>query len=152
MDDETPLPAERVRAGLPALGFRPTRRAVLQASLIGAVVLGAGTGCARSSTTTNQVVFSNWPMYIDLPEAGSLSTLELFTERTGIEVSYQEDINDGQTFYAKVRDQLDSGRGIDRDIVVFSEETAQLFVELGFAQPLDYARIPNAKKPATPSS
>jgi len=144
MDAETPLPVTRVRGSLPALGLRPTRRAVLQASLVGAIVLGGTTSCARSATSTNQVVFSNWPLYLDVPEPGVPSTLELFTERTGIEVLYQEDINDGQTFYAKVRDQLESGRGIDRDIVVFSEETAQLFVELGFAQPLDYARIPNA--------
>ncbi len=83
-------------------------------------------------------------MYMDVAETGSLSTLEQFTERTGIDVLYQEDINDGQVFYAKVRDQLQAGRGIDRDLVVFSEETAQIFVELGFAQALDYARIPNA--------
>lgn len=123
---------------------RPTRRAVLKAGLISAVALGGLSGCARPAAKSSQVIFSNWPMYLDVPEPGEPGTLDLFTQRTGIAVVYQEDINDGQTFYAKVRDQLESGRGIDRDIVVFSEETAQLFVELGYAQPLDYARIPNA--------
>jgi spermidine/putrescine transport system substrate-binding protein len=123
---------------------RPTRRAVLKAGLISAVALGGLSGCARPSDKASQVIFSNWPMYVDVPEPGVPGTLDLFTQRTGVAVVYQEDINDGQTFYAKVRDQLESGRGIDRDIVVFSEETAQLFVELGYAQPLDYARIPNA--------
>ncbi|MFM7147755.1 MAG: PotD/PotF family extracellular solute-binding protein [Actinomycetales bacterium] len=123
---------------------RPTRRAVLKAGLISAVALGGLSGCARPAATSSQVIFSNWPMYVDVPEPGVPGTLDLFTQRTGVAVVYQEDINDGQTFYAKVRDQLESGRGIDRDIVVFSEETAQLFVELGYAQPLDYARIPNA--------
>ena len=144
MNAETPVMRGRVRGGLPALGFRPTRRAVLKASLIGAVALGGVTGCSQSASASKQVVFSNWPMYMDVAETGSLSTLEQFTERTGIDVLYQEDINDGQVFYAKVRDQLQAGRGIDRDLVVFSEETAQIFVELGFAQALDYARIPNA--------
>ncbi|MFM8349793.1 MAG: PotD/PotF family extracellular solute-binding protein [Actinomycetales bacterium] len=123
---------------------RPTRRAVLKAGLISAVALGGLSGCARPAAKSSQVIFSNWPMYMDVPEPGVPGTLDLFTQRTGVAVVYQEDINDGQTFYAKVRDQLESGRGIDRDIVVFSEETAQLFVELGYAQPLDYARIPNA--------
>jgi len=154
MDADIRVLAARVRRGV-AL----ERRSMLKASLVGGLgigglgVVGSGlVGCSRESGTATQaqsqastdVVFSNWPMYMDVPESGSPSTLDLFTQRTGISVQYQEDINDGQTFYAKVRDQLESGRGIDRDIVVFSEETAQLFVELGFAQPLDYSRIPNA--------
>ncbi len=88
--------------------------------------------------------FSNWPGYIDVSEDGSPTTLELFAAETGIEVAYTEDINDGQEFYAKVRTELEGGRDIGRDIVVFSEETAQLFIEEGFAAPLDYGLIPNA--------
>jgi spermidine/putrescine transport system substrate-binding protein len=88
--------------------------------------------------------FSNWPGYIDESEDGSPTTLELFADESGIEVEYTPDINDGQEFYAKVVTQLERGEDIGRDIVVFSEETAQLFIEEGFAAPLDYALIPNA--------
>jgi len=90
------------------------------------------------------VRFSNWPGYIDVAEDAGTSTLDDFTGATGIEVVYTEDINDGSEFLAKVRAPLEQGQDIDRDIIVLSEETAQQFIELGFAAPLDYALIPNA--------
>lgn len=90
------------------------------------------------------VRFSNWPGYIDASEDGSPTTLEDFTAESGIEVTYTPDINDGSEFLAKVRTPLEQGQDIDRDIIVLSEETAREFIELGFAAPLDYARIPNA--------
>lgn len=64
---------------------------------------------------------------------------------SGIDVTYTADINDGSEFLAKVRTPLEQGQDIDRDIIVLSEETAREFIELGFAAPLDYARIPNAR-------
>lgn len=88
--------------------------------------------------------FSNWPGYIDESEDGEPTTLEDFTAASGIDVVYTSDINDGSEFLAKVRTPLEQGQDIDRDIVVLSEETAREFIELGFAAPLDYARIPNA--------
>jgi spermidine/putrescine transport system substrate-binding protein len=103
-----------------------------------------GSEPAGSATFDPTLRFSNWPGYIDVSEDGSPTTLELFAAETGIEVAYTEDINDGQEFYAKVRTELEGGRDIGRDIVVFSEETAQLFIEEGFAAPLDYGLIPNA--------
>lgn len=90
------------------------------------------------------VRFSNWPGYIDQAEDGESTTLEDFTALTGIDVTYTEDINDGSEFLAKVRAPLEQGQDIDRDIVVLSEETAQQFIELGFAAPLDYSLIPNS--------
>ena len=59
-------------------------------------------------------------------------------------MEYTEDINDGSEFYAKVRPQLEMGEDIGRDLLVFSEETARIFIEMGFAAPLDYSLIPNA--------
>jgi spermidine/putrescine transport system substrate-binding protein len=99
---------------------------------------------AASAAFDPTLRFSNWPSYIDVSEDGSPSTLERFAADSEVEVSYMEDINDGQEFYAKVRTELEAGRDIGRDLVVFSEETAQLFIEEGFAAPLDYALIPNA--------
>lgn len=91
------------------------------------------------------VRFSNWPGYIDESEDGTPTTLEDFTATSGIEVTYTPDINDGSEFLAKVRIPLEQGQDIERDIIVLSEETAREFIELGFAAPLDYARIPNAR-------
>lgn len=88
--------------------------------------------------------FSNWPGYIDISEDGSATTLDDFGAATGINVEYTEDINDGSEFYAKIRSQLEAGQDIGRDLLVFSEETARVLIEEGFAAPLDYSLIPNA--------
>ena len=88
------------------------------------------------------VLFSNWPGYIDEPEEGT-STLQDFTAQTGIDVSYNQDINSSNEFFAKVQAPLEQGQSIDRDIVVLSEEGVDTFIANGFAAPLDKSLIPN---------
>ena len=109
-----------------------------------AVASSAGSLPAGSATPDPLLRFSNWPGYIDESEDGSPTTLDRFRAETGIEVTYTADINDGDEFLAKVRSPLEQGQDIERDIVVLSEETAQTFIEAGFAAPLDYTLIPNA--------
>lgn len=138
-----------------------TRRRLLWSAAIGGVAAGVsacGAGgpaagpapSTRASTSGSPTLdpvlrFSNWPSYIDESEDGGPTTLEDFRAETGIDVAYTADINDGSEFLAKVRTPLEQGQDIDRDIIVLSEETARQFIELGFAAPLDYARIPNAR-------
>ena len=86
--------------------------------------------------------FSNWPQYIDVSKKNP-TTLSDFTDLTGIEVDYTDDINDSNEFFAKVRANLEQGRSIDRDIVVLTEEGVELFIESGFAAPLNKELIPN---------
>jgi spermidine/putrescine transport system substrate-binding protein len=104
----------------------------------------AGAPQGASGTPDPLLRFSNWPGYIDESEDGSPTTLDQFRAETGIEVVYTADINDGNEFLAKVQAPLEQGQDIDRDIIVLSEETAQQFIEEGFAAPLDYSVIPNA--------
>ncbi|MCF8539394.1 MAG: spermidine/putrescine ABC transporter substrate-binding protein [Candidatus Nanopelagicales bacterium] len=87
--------------------------------------------------------FSNWPQYIDVSKKNP-TTLDDFIAQTGIAVNYTDDINDSNEFFAKVRTNLEQGRSIDRDIVVLTEEGVELFIELGYAAPLNKALIPNA--------
>jgi spermidine/putrescine transport system substrate-binding protein len=141
-----------------------TRRRLLWSAAVGGAAASAaacGAGGPAAVTTPSAAVssapgsasptfdpvlrFSNWPGYIDESEDGSPTTLEDFRAETGIDVLYTADINDGSEFLAKVRTPLEQGLDIDRDIIVLSEETAQQFIELGFAAPLDYSRIPNAR-------
>jgi spermidine/putrescine transport system substrate-binding protein len=130
------------------LGLGATATAGLVVAACGAgessAPVTSGSTQSASAAFDGTLRFSNWPGYIDVSEDGSPTTLELFAEESGVEVAYAEDINDGQEFYAKVRTELEAGRDIGRDIVVFSEETAQLFIEEGYAAPLDYSLIPNA--------
>ena len=89
--------------------------------------------------------FSNWPGYIDVAEDGGTTTLEDFAAASGVEVTYTEDISDGSEYFAKIRTPLEQGQDIGTDLLVFSEETARTFIEEGFAAPLDYTLIPNAR-------
>jgi spermidine/putrescine transport system substrate-binding protein len=103
------------------------------------------TQAADLSDTEKFVNWANWPLYIDVnDETGEYPTLAAFTAATGIDVNYTEDVNDNNEFFAKVRAQLESGQSIDRDIVVLTDWMAALWIQNGFAAPLDKALIPNA--------
>jgi spermidine/putrescine transport system substrate-binding protein len=134
-----------------------SRRRVLQAAGLGGVAMAAaacGTGGGTSGDVATQedqseqsktINWSNWPLYIDVDEdSGVRPSLDAFTAATGISVVYNEDINDNNEFYAKVRTQLEQGQDIGRDIVTLTDWMAALWIQNGFAQPLDKANIPNA--------
>ncbi len=87
--------------------------------------------------------WSNWPFYIDEDDDGNYPTLERFQEQTGISVNYMVDYDDNNTYYAKVRDQLQLGQDIGADIVVPTEWMAARWGQLGFVQELNEANIPN---------
>ena len=78
-------------------------------------------------------------------ETGEYPTLKAFQDANGIAVTYTEDVNDNNEFYAKVRTQLEQGQDIGRDLVVLTDWMAALWIENGFAQKLDKAIIPNGK-------
>ena len=90
--------------------------------------------------------FANWPLYIDIDEqTKKRPTLEEFTRQTGIKVNYFEEINDNAEYFAKVQGPLAQGRGIDRDIFVFTDNSRfpGLLISEGWVQKLDKELIPN---------
>ena len=104
------------------------------------------TGPEDLSDVEKVIAWSNWPLYIDYDdEEVGRPTLEAFSQQTGIEVTYNEDINDNNEFFAKVRTQLEQGQDIERDLVVLTDWMAGLWIRSGFAQKLDKANIPNMK-------
>ena len=94
------------------------------------------------SASQMELIISNWPAYID-PKKKEGSTLNVFQERTGITVSYTDDVNDNNEFYAKVKNQLGSCQTIDRDMMVLTDWMAARMISLGWIQPLDAAKVPN---------
>ncbi|MEI7630278.1 MAG: spermidine/putrescine ABC transporter substrate-binding protein [Actinomycetes bacterium] len=141
-----------------------SRRRLLQAAGIGGVAIAA-TACGASgsdagtatgapaagtaadlSDTDKTANWSNWPLYLDInDETGEYPTLKAFQDANGIAVTYTEDVNDNNEFYAKVRTQLEQGQDIGRDLVVLTDWMAALWIENGYAQKLDKANIPNSK-------
>jgi spermidine/putrescine transport system substrate-binding protein len=134
-----------------------SRRRLLQAAGIGSaamVVAACGTGSEESgeaasatdlSDTEMIANWSNWPLYLDVDEeSGEYPSLVAFEESTGIDVTYTEDVNDNDEFFAKVRTQLEQGQDIGRDLVVLTDWMAALWIQSGYAQKLDKALIPNS--------
>ena len=67
--------------------------------------------------------FSNWQLYIDVDEEDPnlRPTLEQFTEETGVTVNYTEDINDNDSFYARISPQLRAGQDTGRDLMALTD-------------------------------
>jgi spermidine/putrescine transport system substrate-binding protein len=83
--------------------------------------------------------FSNWPLYMDK------HILKSFDKKFGGHVKYLEDINDNFEFYGKVRQQLQNGQPIGRDIVVLTDYMAGRWIRDGYATAIDKKNVPNAK-------
>jgi spermidine/putrescine transport system substrate-binding protein len=96
------------------------------------------------SDTEKTIVFSNWIGYVDPVKPPSTSTLEKFEQETGITVDYKNgDVNDNETFFAKVSPQLQDCKSSDRDAFVVTDYMAARMIELGWIQKLDHDNMPN---------
>ena len=133
-----------------------TRRELLERAALGGAALslpgflaacGGGDGGGGDDGELADVLrFANWPYYIDIDEeTKKRPTMQAFMKQTGIAVQYFEEINDNAEYFAKVQGPLSQGRGIDRDIFVFTDNSRfpGLLVEQGWVQKLDKSLIPN---------
>jgi spermidine/putrescine transport system substrate-binding protein len=139
-----------------------TRKQLLQRGAAGVTVLslpgllaacgGGGGGDGGDGGELKDVLnFSNWELYIDTPstrKAAGLkgpTTLQQFTAKTGIKVNYYEDVNDNPGYFAKVQGRLSQGQGIDRDIIVSTDNDRFLgeYITNDWALKLDKSLIPN---------
>lgn len=132
-----------------------TRRTLLQRGAAGVTILslpgllaacGGDGGGGGDDEVKDVLNFANWPLYIDIDEdTKERPTLNKFTEETGITVNYFEEINDNATYFAKVQGPLSQGRGIDRDIFVFTDNSRfpSLLIENGWVEKLNKDLIPN---------
>lgn len=101
------------------------------------------------SATDKSLIVSNWPAYID-PIHKSGSTVSVFEQQTGISVTYNDDVNDNNEFYAKVKNQLGACQPVKRDMMVLTDWMAARMIGLGWIQPLDASKVPNLHKNLIP--
>jgi spermidine/putrescine transport system substrate-binding protein len=95
----------------------------------------------HAKTKITELDFSNWQTYIDKKHV----LLKNFEKKYGGHVKYVEDINDMPEFFAKVRQQLQQGRSLDRDLVVLTDWMAARWIRAGYVEAKDKANIPNEK-------
>ncbi|MFG1914054.1 spermidine/putrescine ABC transporter substrate-binding protein [Micromonospora sp. NPDC048898] len=112
-------------------------------------------GCVSEdlSGTEKKLAFSNWPQYLDVDDADESKrpSLDEFGRKTGIQVTYTEDINDNNEFFGKVQHQLAACQSTDRDIIVLTDWMAARMSRLGWIQQLDPAKMPNVRANLLPS-
>ena len=127
-----------IRPGLLALALA----VALGLSACGGIV-GAGNAgnveTAENGPVEGELVISNWPGYVD---PGKDNSLAKFTDRTGVEIEYIEDINDNAAFFGKVQPLLDQGESGDRSIMVVTDWMAKQMYDLGYLQEVDHDDLP----------
>jgi len=153
------------------LNAMPTRRGLLRGVAAGgalAVAGGALAACGTkgknptassssaakvcatpdNSAQERKLVFSNWVEYMDTDEKNPSKhpTLDAFKAKTGIDVTYREDINDNDEFLGKIRTQLGECKAIEPDIVVFTDWMAAKFIKLGYAAKFEPTKVTNFQK------
>ncbi|MGO4689303.1 ABC transporter substrate-binding protein [Glaciibacter sp. 2TAF33] len=101
------------------------------------------TAASDKSDSDKTLNWDNWALYIDVDDNGGYPTLEAFTAETGIKVNYSEAVDDNNTYYGKVKDQLALGQDIGADTVCLTDWMAARWIRFGYAQKLDQANIPN---------
>ena len=89
--------------------------------------------------------WANWTAYLDYDDkTKTYPTLEAFKKKTGIAVTYSEDIDDNDSYFNKIAPQLRAGQDIDRDIFVFTDWMANRVIREKLCQPLELIRMPHA--------
>ncbi len=131
-----------------------TRRSVLGGASIGATALAlaacapAGsskpTPAADNSDSDKSLTWANWALYLDEDDDGGHPTLDRFQSDTGISVTYNVDVDDNNSYYGKVKDQLALGQDIGADTVCLTDWMVARWIRFGYTQEFDSAKIPNA--------
>ena len=151
-----PMPADPMIAQLVrmAQSSQMGRRTLLAGAGAGAAALALAacstgtpaakpTAAADKSASDKTLRWDNWALYLDIDSAGKYPTLEAFTKETGIKVAYTEAVDDNNTYYGKVKDQLALGQDIGADTVCLTDWMVGRLIRFGYVQELNHTNIPN---------
>src|SRR4051794_26577332 len=98
---------------------------------------GSGSGGGKS------VSISNWTSYID-PPGGTSILRKSFPKDTGIALTYTEDINSNNEYFAKIRPNLSKKQSIGRDGFVLTDWMANRMInQVKWVEPFVEAKFPN---------
>ena len=129
--------AALIASGLSACGIEGTASKTL------AALQAEAAKVHHPKTPIGDWTFSNWPLYIDK------HVIKDFDAKFGGHCKYVEEINDNNEFLGKVRQQLQEGVPIGRDIMVLTDYTAAKCVRSGWVTPYDPKNVPNRKNLVT---
>jgi spermidine/putrescine transport system substrate-binding protein len=106
---------------------------------------------ATPKAVTGPLEFANWGGYIDVAgngaaggyAPGSHPTLVDFQKKFGIQVDYEEKINDNPSFLATITPALSTGVPTGWDLIVMTDSFAAEIISKGWAEKIDHANVPN---------
>jgi spermidine/putrescine transport system substrate-binding protein len=106
-----------------------------------------GPSPAKDLSKTDKVVnWANWTLYLDFDDkTKTYPTLVNFEKINNIKATYDEAIEDNDSYYGKIQGQLKNGQDIGKDVIVFTDWMAGRVIREGYTQKLDHAVIPNIK-------
>jgi spermidine/putrescine transport system substrate-binding protein len=150
---EDPMIRELVRR---ARAAQFTRRTLLAGTSAGAVamLLAACSPAGSSKTLTaakdvsssnKNLTWANWQAYLDQNDNGKYPSLQAFEKKSGISVKYDVAVDDNNTYYAKVKDQLALGKDIGADTVCLTDWMVARLIRLDYVQTFGANAIPNKK-------
>jgi len=103
---------------------------------------GASSGditVAKGGPASGSVLISNWPGYVD---PGPDGTVPQFEQQSGVDTTYKEDVNDNNTFFNKLKPELDQGSSGGRSLFVVTDWMAKRMYDLGYLQEINHADLP----------
>ncbi|MFD5450574.1 spermidine/putrescine ABC transporter substrate-binding protein [Streptomyces sp. NPDC127100] len=151
-----PIPPSLSRRGLLRAAFGAAALAPLAACSVPGARVHVPTGKAEIAAAVSdfwtgrdrsgKLDFANYTQYIDVDPAdqGKHPTLDAFTRENGIEVSYNELIDDSASWFGKIQPEFASGQGIGYDLMVVGGDSyLTKYIQLGCLAPLDHSRLPH---------
>src|SRR5215213_3141774 len=103
---------------------------------------------AKAGEVTGDFTMSNWVGYMD---EGDGNTIDEFKQETGVNMTYNEDVNDNDEFFGKMQPLLDKGESGGRDIMVVTDWMAKKMYDLGYLQDIDHNDLPTVFANMIPS-
>lgn len=99
---------------------------------------GGGSSSKSGGGGGKSVSISNWTSYM------AKQSKQDFPRDTGIKLTYTEDINDNNEYFAKIRPNLSKNQSIGRDGFVLTDWMANRMInQVKWVQPFDTAKFPN---------
>jgi len=99
----------------------------------------------RPTDAPGAVNWANWTYYIDIDDQDQKKhpTIDAFTKATGIQVNYQEVIDDNESFFGTIKPQLEAGQDTGWDLMVITDWMAIRLARLGWIEAFDLSQMPN---------
>ncbi len=135
--------AQLARLGMSRRQFLGRTGALLGGLAVAPSVLAAcgssdSGGSGGGGSSSKSVAISNWTSYMDP------SLKKSFPKDTGIDLTYDEDINSNNEYFAKIRSNLSKDQSIGRDGFVLTDWMAnRLINQVKWVEPLVGASFPN---------